>query len=350
VTIWRAVLAPQSEAVGAVADGEALREEARLLAGLVSPALAKFLIEGLEREIGTALIDDGMARKSRLLNRLNAARQARWVQELGEAGFSFVCLKGFATARTIYPDPALRSTGDLDLLIRRRDLAALVDFLSRRGFHFASAGLKRWGFISDASFVPFVGPDGENIDIHIHPDSYPAHLSLSTERVFAAAPRIEAADARFHAPAPEHTLALCITNAAKDKFGIFVAAKLIDAARLIAATPGLDWGEIERLAQDGHFAKPARVFLALLAELGLPSAAVPATLRRPPGGITAGEFRRLVASWQGLFARPEGRGAALRRELLLSTEPRVGLHNALVRLAGLARPRDGLPNLEERRI
>lgn len=345
--IWGAVFQPQ--ALGSDVDIDRARADAQRFAGLVSPALAKFLLEDAERRLGAELIDTGIARKSRLLNRLSAARQARWVGELDAAGFSFVCLKGFASARTLYPDAAMRSTGDLDLLVRRHDLAAAIDFLSRRGFGFASGPLPRWGFISDASFVPFVGPDGENIDLHIHPDAYPAHRSLTTARVFEAARRIETTDARFLAPAPEHAFALCATNAAKDKFGPFAAAKLIDAARLMAAHPALDGALVAELADSGGFAKPTRVFVALLAALGVDIGGFAGVFARRTGGISGREFRHLVASWRAVFALPEGRGTALRRELLLSTEPRVGLHNTIARLSGLVRPKSGIPILEQRR-
>ena len=345
--IWDAVFRPQT--LRADIDVDRARAEAQRLAGLVSPALAKFLLEDAERRLGAELIDAGIARKSRLLNRLNAARQARWVGELVAAGFSFVCLKGFASARTLYPDAALRSTGDLDLLVRRRDLAAVVDFLARRAFAFADGPLPRWGFISDASFVPFVGPDGENIDLHVQPDAYPAHRSLTTERVFDAARRIEAADARFLAPSPEHAFALCATNAAKDKFGPFAAAKRIDAARLLAAHPALDAASVAEWADSGDFAKPTRVFVALLAALGVAIGGFSGIFARQPRGISGREFRRLVASWQAVFALPEGRGTVPRRELLISTEPRVGLHNTIARLAGLVRPKSGVPILEQRR-
>jgi hypothetical protein len=345
--IWATVFAPDA-ADGA--DEVSLRAEAQLLAALVSPALAKFLVEPAEQRGGMTLIDDGHARKSRLLNRLNAARQARWVNEITDGGFGFLCLKGYAHARTIYPDPALRSTGDLDLLVRQRDLAALVDFLQRRGFTFASAGLPRWGFISDASFAPFVGPDGENIDLHIHPDAFPAHIALSTELAFACARRVAAEDGGFLAPSPEHALILCITNAAKDKFGPFAATKLIDAARIIQATPALHWDEIEFLARKGHFHKPALIFLALLVSLGFPAGQMPPRLRPEFHGITGREFRRLVASWRALFAERTGTAGLLRRELILCTEPRVGLHNTLARLRGLISPQSGLPRFKERRI
>ena len=40
------------------------------------------------------------------------------------------------------------------------------------------------GFISDASFMPLVSPEGDcNIDIHVQPDCYPAYRSLRVRPV-----------------------------------------------------------------------------------------------------------------------------------------------------------------------
>ena len=47
----------------------------------------------------------------------------------------------------------VRTTGDLDILVRDPDLARLIAFLGGRGFGFEPPALPRWGFISDASFA-----------------------------------------------------------------------------------------------------------------------------------------------------------------------------------------------------
>jgi hypothetical protein len=348
MTIWECVFSPES--APAPTDVEALRGEARLLATLLSPALAKFAVDACEHRFGIELVDDGAARKSRLLNRLNAARQASRVAEIGEGGFRVLCLMAFANARTLYPDAALRATGDLDLLVRENELSALVDFLERRGFRLLSARLPRWRFFADGSAVALAGAEGETVNLHIHPGPYPAHRSLPTELAFARARRIEVEDTHFAVPSAEHALVICITKAAQDKFGPFAAAELFDAARLVQAMPQLNWDEVTWLAQKGYFFKPARVFFSLLAELGLPSGFIPAELCRPFRGITRQEFGRLVASWRALFAERTGSAAAFRREAVLCAEPRVGFHNAWARLVGTIAPKGGMPRFKERRI
>ncbi len=344
--LWPLILA---DVAPLPADRDALKAAAGRLAELIGPALAKHLLAPAEARLGIPLVDPARAETARLLNRMTAAVQARWAKVIAEAGIDFVCLKGFASARTLYPDPDLRSTGDLDLLVRGADRDRLVALLAAQGFAFDTAGLKRWGFISDASYVPFVSADGAcNLDIHIRPDSWPAHLSLATERVFAGARTVVVRDGSWRVPSPAHAFALCITNAAKDKFGPFAALKLVDAARLAAADPPPDWAEVAALAAAGLFSKPARVFICLLAALGLSAARLPAGLDGAPQGLAAGAFAGLVADWQAVRPERAGPVSVLWRELALCTEPEVGLHNAALRLRGLVRPAQGVPKTVQR--
>ncbi len=339
--LWPLILAPEAPLP---ADRDGLQAAAGRLAELIGPALAKHLLVSAEARLGMTLIDPARAETARLLNRMTAAVQARWAAEIARADIPFVCLKGFAAARTLYPDPDLRSTGDLDLLVHSGDRDQLIAHLAAQGFRFAGTGLPRWGFISDASYVPFVSEDGTcNIDIHIRPDSWPAHLSLTTERVFAASRTATSRDGTWRVPSPEHAFALCITNAAKDKFGPFVALKLVDAMRIAAMSPPPDWRAVQALADEGRFAKPARVFVALLAALGMPASHLPAALAKPPGGIATAAFATLVADWRAVRPDRAGAGGVLWRELMLCTEPEVGLHNAGLRLRGLVRPASGVP-------
>ncbi len=345
--LWPLILAPETAPLPA--DRAALAAAAGRLVELIGPALARHLLAPAEARLGTALVDPARAETARLLNRMTAAAQARWARTIADAGIEFVCLKGFASARTLYPDPDLRSTGDFDLLVRERDRDRLVALLAARGFAFDRQGLRRWGFISDASYVPFVSPDGAcNLDIHVRPDSFPAHRSLTTERVFAAAREVTARDGTWRVPAPAHAFALCITNAAKDKFGPFAALKLLDAARLAASDPPPDGAQVAALAAEGHFHKPARVFVGLLAALGVPAARLPAALAPPPGGLAARAFARLVADWRAVQPERAGAAAVLWREFALCTEPEVGLHNAGLRLRGLMRPASGVPKTAQR--
>lgn len=53
---------------------------------------------------------------------------------LNQAGVSVILLKGLALAATVYHHIALRQIGDVDLLIRREDIAAVDTLLTKRGY------------------------------------------------------------------------------------------------------------------------------------------------------------------------------------------------------------------------
>jgi hypothetical protein len=322
------------------ADVASMRGWAARLAGLVTPVLAAWLLADAERALGTALLDVGQVEQSRLLARLALARQHRWADAIAAEGIEAVYMKGFAAGEAIYGDAALRCQGDMDLLVREADLDRLVVFLAGRGFRFFRPEVHRWGMISDASFLPMASPDSEtNIDIHVRPDCYPAHLSLTTELVFAAARR----GGGRPIPAPEHEMALCVTNAANDKFDLFALRKVLDAATMLRTGAALDWDAVLRLGRDGRFLKPARVFFCLLRALGAPVAAVPPSLLRPPSRLAARGFASVVRDFETLFATRPSMLELLWREATLCAEPGIALHNAGLRLRGLLRPHSGLP-------
>lgn len=54
---------------------------------------------------------------------------------IGERDIRAVVLKGPVIAETYYPEPGLRPYGDIDLLIRQADLAAVAALLGERGYH-----------------------------------------------------------------------------------------------------------------------------------------------------------------------------------------------------------------------
>ena len=82
---------------------------------------------------------------------------------------------------------------------------------------------------------------------------------------------------------------------------------------------------------------------ALLHELGMPLPDVLADLIRKPRGIAAGPFSRFVTGHALFFAEDLPALRVLERELTQCTEPGVAFHNAMLRLRGLIRKRDGLP-------
>lgn len=305
-------------------------------AELASPVLTDHLLGG-------GVLDPETVTQSHLNNRFRHAAQRACLTTIRDADIPVVVIKGYALAHTIYPDPALRAVGDIDVLVKAVDRDRLLRRLTDEGYTFEPLPPPPWGFISEASYAPFVSPDsGCNLDVHIHPDCYPAFRSLTTEAVFAAAKPVADGDMTFLAPSVSHAFLLCATNVAKDKFSTFSARKIADAMRL-ARTGQVDWTLLDALARAGDYHTPFRVFVKLLGDLGLPQAFLPAYAEEPLSKRRDREYARMLRETLCLYPNELGLAQTLRRELLLSTEPGVGLHNAGVRLSGLFRRRDGVP-------
>jgi len=335
----RAAWARIAEIAGTAAhtahDVQIAPEIVERLSELASPVLTDALLAGGHFDQPTLI-------QSRLNNRFRLSAQRDCLRLIADADVPVVAIKGFALAHMIYDEPEIRAVGDLDILVRPADRDRLMRHLSANGYTFAPLPRPPWGFISAASYAPFVSADGAcNLDVHIHPDCYPAYRSLTTDRVFARAVTIDADGLSFQAACADHAFLLCATNVAKDKFGMFAARKIADAMRLVGHHD-LDWAAIARMASEGGYAGPYRVFLRLLHDLGLRGLDVP-DAGFPPR--MAREYARMLADTQRFYPDDPGLLATLRRELLLSTELPVGLYNAWARVRGLFRRDDGVPDV-----
>jgi hypothetical protein len=107
------------------------------------------------------------------------------IADLAAVGIETRLLKGAATARLDYPDPAWRSFGDVDLLVRGSDYDAAVDRLTARGGRRRSAE-PRPGF--DRRFgkgVCLIRADGVQVDLHRTLASGPFGLGVVPDMLFA---------------------------------------------------------------------------------------------------------------------------------------------------------------------
>ena len=321
-------------------DSDRLRAAAGKLAQLISPVLTDYLLNGVPVTGSPELLDPAALQRDRLIKRFTLAQHLRWAKAIVTAGFDVVFIKGFANAHTVYPDPALRIQGDLDVLIRSDDCAGLVEFLVAQGFSCREPDHNPWGMISDSSFLPFVSDDGASyIDIHIHPDIYPAHRSLSTELVFADSRQINVSGVNLRMPSDDHSLILCVTNAAKDKFNISSVGKVIDAILVLTNGGQFDWDRITELAKKGGFLLPMRAFFAILDGLGVATTNVPRHLCKPPRGIRGVAFRQVLLDYRTYFPQDLPLTVLLWWEITICAEPIVALHKTCLRLKGLRRPR-----------
>jgi hypothetical protein len=334
----------QSENAGPSEESDALLDAADELANLISPTLAAYVLSGVQEQLDGPVLEAKRVSENRLLAKFSLSQQRHWAKILAGSEIDVVFLKGFANGHSFYPDPILRQQGDLDFLIRKQDLQAAIDCLTPYGFGFRSAPLSRWGAISDASFMPFVTADGScDLDIHVHPDCYPAYCSLTTERLFAESRLVDAGGFVVRIPSREHALLLCVTNTAKDKFDVFSIRKVIDAMELIRATPNLDWEKVIELASEGNFLMPTRVFFSLLVSLGFPPTQVPDTLLIPLPRWRRKSFGAVVRRFRCLFPGDPYLLPILWREWTLCAEPTVAFYNLWLRAKGILKPGTGIP-------
>jgi hypothetical protein len=108
---------------------------------------------------------------------------------LHDASIEYRALKGPVLAHTVYRDPALRSFGDVDMLVRDRDFDAAIDALRVLGFRRRFVE-PRPGF--DARFAKgacLERADGLELDLHrtLAPGAF--GLRLARLDLFAPAPR-----------------------------------------------------------------------------------------------------------------------------------------------------------------
>ncbi|MCX5842056.1 MAG: nucleotidyltransferase family protein, partial [Deltaproteobacteria bacterium] len=97
---------------------------------------------------------------------LLAGRQIQAVTDaLKDAGIPVILLKGHALARTVYPDPALRQSSDIDLLVQPEDVPGCEPVFARLGYAcpihiYGAAPLEH----HHQTFVP----SGKGIPIELH--------------------------------------------------------------------------------------------------------------------------------------------------------------------------------------
>lgn len=343
--LWRTVLTGDcgDDAVD-MSTAASLRSLGDRLAMRCSPGWAASLLAPLTPVLKTPIVAPATADKALLLAKLTLAAQTAALRRMAEAGLHPVALKGFANAHLLYDAPTARIVGDLDVLLPRHEIGSAIDLFEPLGFRFGGARQTRWGFVSDASYVPFYSPDGiTNIDLHVEPDAWPLPRGLAAADVLAAARELALPGCTIRVPCDEHVLLICVANCAKDRLGRQTLSKVIDAARLLMRRgAALDWAEIDRRAARAGLGRPLDALLALLVALGLPASAVPRRCS-PPSGLAGRTWRRILADWRGVFAGELSGVDLLWRDLTLMQTPATFARLNWRRLKGLVHPDPGIP-------
>jgi hypothetical protein len=133
------------------------------------------------------------------LERVLASTSARFT----EAGIRHRALKGPVLARTVYPDPSLRSFGDVDLLVAGDDFDRAVELLASEGGA-ARYREPRRGFTARyGKGVCVVTAGAIEIDLHRAFVAGPFGLAIDPHDLFAAPEVLDIGGARVPAPSLE---------------------------------------------------------------------------------------------------------------------------------------------------
>src|SRR6266849_5395396 len=219
------------------------------LAGLLGSAdwdrLLVLTEDSVPREIRQALID---RQRAQILFSLRlTAELFRLLERFAAEGIGTLVVKGPVLAVRAYGDPAMRSYGDLDLLVRQRDIRQATELMSAAGFVPAVS----LGAI-DAGKIPgqylFSRRDSKLI-VELHNDStlryFPRRLPL--EEFFARQIRVPLDTHEVPALSVEDELVLICIHGAKHFWERLMW--IADVAALVSRQTGIDWLRVADLAK-----------------------------------------------------------------------------------------------------
>jgi hypothetical protein len=97
---------------------------------------------------------------------LRAGRQIQVVTDaLKDANIPVILMKGPALARTVYPDPALRQSNDIDLLVQPQNLPAAEAVLEKLGY---GCSVKSFHISQDEHYHEVFSPPDNGLLIELH--------------------------------------------------------------------------------------------------------------------------------------------------------------------------------------
>lgn len=240
-----------------------------------------------------------------LVNHMRAIDDLAAADEiLGAAGIPWMAIKGPVLAETYYPDPALRSYLDVDLLVRPEDLRRAVQVLERAGCRLVE---RRWADSARtlSAEVHLLLPYGTPLDLHWHLLNVPSlrrSVHLPMREIFGRARTLQVG----RTPAvrtldPVDTLVHLALHAVVSGGNRLVWMKDLEQAVLA----GVDWDLLVERSKEADAALAVGTMLTRArATLGAP---VPSQVLRGLSGSRA--WSRLVGAAELLspFAKPTPR-------------------------------------------
>jgi hypothetical protein len=214
--------------------------------------------------------------------RLRDARAREVLEEvlalLAQAGVVPIALKGPLLADRIHPDPPLRPSGDLDLLVPEADLERSMAALAAAGFGRAPAEVDAYQR-RRLHHLHLAGRPWPDVELHFHAAQLASGLALPAEDLFARAlPHRTSRGTPLLLLSPEDELLALAVHAAGHRLDR--AGWLLDLVLFLAHHPSLDWRLVSERAGRARCRRALACALGPASDLG---AAVPAEVLGPLG-------------------------------------------------------------------
>lgn len=191
----------------------------------------------------------------------------RVLRGLERGGVRAALLKGIAFSRTLYPTDASRTLGDLDILVRARDVDPARAIIEGLGFRLETAPYDERYYRERHFHFRFVGRcGGGTLTIELHWSlTPPRHFaSLPADDIMARlAPMEIEGDVAWTLAPEDHLFHLCMQV---DRFRARLF-RYVDAHLLLTRTPGFDWDTFVARARRRGLRRTAASFLRDLALL-----------------------------------------------------------------------------------
>ncbi|GEM_PF-4814555 len=184
----------------------------------------------------------GAWRQNAIRVAINRAEMGRLAEGFDDLGVPFVVLKGEALGRRIFAEPHLRSTFDIDVLVRPKDRPAVWQHLKERGYE-QKTEYKPWA----SNQVAFVHADRSTY-VEVHWDIAKPHLPVpDVDGLIERRIEFDCEGTQVPVlPAWLSFVELCYHF--QQHKGFFKG--LVDVAAFMGAyVDELDWGNVERFAR-----------------------------------------------------------------------------------------------------
>ena len=163
-----------------------------------------------------------------------------------------IALKGAALAELVYPQIGLRTMGDIDLLVRKDDLARVEAIIEDMGFRAnESYRSKEWYHTQHHHLVPYESGDRIlKLDVHHDITTVDSCIRVPVESLWSHAQMVRISTMACLTLSWEHMLLHLALHMADQNFFLGDLRGLCDVAEIVRRFPGdIDWDELARVAR-----------------------------------------------------------------------------------------------------